>query len=122
MENFAISPLPAIRTSALLFQPPAPTSLLKSSIRATPGLTKRLTILKHGHWRACLLITSKLSLVRFLLKSTWRDQYSLRKAWPPTHWRRPSLGSQDGPKTRDREGEYVMARIEFMVLVASDGH
>src|SRR5215469_14090909 len=99
MENFAISPLPAIRTSALPFQLPAPTSLLKSSIRATLGLTKRLTTLKHGHWRACLLITSKLLLARFLLKSTWPDQCSLRWAWPPpTHWRRPSLGSQDGPK------------------------
>src|SRR5215471_3377472 len=98
MENFAISPLPAIRTSALLFQLPAPTSLLKSSIRATHGLTKRLTTLKHGHWRACLLITSKLLLVRCPLKSTWRDRYSLRRAWPLTHWRRPSLGSQDGPK------------------------
>src|SRR5215469_63973 len=85
MENFAISPLPAIRTSALLFQLPAPTSLLTSSIRATPGLTKRLTTLKHGHWRACLLITSKLLLVRFLLKSTWRDQYSLRRGFHTLH-------------------------------------
>src|SRR5512133_1624259 len=75
MENLAICPPPVIRTSALLFQLHALTSLLRSSTPATPGLTRRLTTGKHVHWRACLLKTSKLLPVRSLLKSTWRDQY-----------------------------------------------